>query len=971
MQTLTYLAVMRNSLVTTAFCSLALTISFHATQAQEEPASLDLLIVTGSNIPTAEETGPSPTDIIQTRDISRATTQDVLSILQKTNPGFVGGGNLGKSNANIGSGSTYGGSAISLRNLPTLVLIDGKRVADSSAASAGGFVFTDVSLIPTSFIERIEVLKDGASAIYGSDAIGGVVNVILKKDFNGVEGGYRYGFAEEKNSEGDFITDFKAYGLVGYSNERVRFVAGVERVEQDPIFSRDRSLSVPNYGTINYAGVAADVDFNFFRLNPALSSPSQNNPTGPAAVGTSPADLTPGTYLPATQDEIVNGFDLSQFTTQTLRSERTSVYSSLEFDLATDGAATAFADFLYTSATSSSQLNAQPVNNFDTLVIPAGSPFNPFSVPVDASATTNFIANRYIDNPRVFRQDTDFYRFVGGLKGRLFDNKLFYEGSYNFGVNKINFENTGLINGRNINAAIAGGFDSAGNSVPGGSFSRVNGNLQPALDFFARPETIPSEALNGIFGSDRQSLESTQSILALKLGAFPVALPAGDLGLALGLEYREETLTAATGEALFIGSTPIQKVDVSRTVETIYGELAIPIFGGEFTHPLLHRLELTAAFRYDDYSDAGESTVPKIGFTYQPIPDVLFRGSYSKSFIAPTLYETKGPVTTGFTDEIFFDGVSQTQARQQTGANPNLEPSTAETYSLGIVISPSVLKGLTVSATWFSIEQEDIVGIVGAQTILSDVEDNGTSSPYAGNVRFGNFNGSQVTGPGQIAGNLNRIFVSDFQQNLGGQKVEGFDFDVRYQFEIAPNHTFTVGASAVYFTKYELQNLKTDPYTDVIGLNRDPTTGDNLPEYRISSFLAYELRGFSWDLTFNYQPETLNATSVGLEGVEAGRSTFPTIEEYYTFDTQFSYEFGKNKDYAGTTESSTGKDGKEVLTTVPGAKRSLLDGLRLTVGVNNLLNEKPPFIAGATDNTDLSAFDSLGRYYYVEVSKKF
>jgi len=962
---------MRKLFLTTSFSAFALGALITPALSQSEPASLDLLIVTGSNIPTAEETGPSPIDIIQSRDISRASTQDVLSILQKTNPGFVGGGNLGKSNANIGSASTYGGSTISLRNLPTLVLIDGKRVADSSAASAGGFVFTDVSLIPTSFIERIEVLKDGASAIYGSDAIGGVVNVILKKDFNGVEAGARYGFAGEKNAQGDYITDYKLYGLVGYSSDRVRLVAGLEYTEQDPLFSRDRALSVRHYRSINYPGVAADVDFNLFQLNPTLSSPSQTNPTGPAAVGTNPADLTPGTYLPVSQDEVVNGFDLSQFTTQTLRSERTSVYGSLEFDLATNGAATLFGNFLYTSATSSSQLNAQPVNNFDTVVIPAGSPFNPFNVAVDASATTNFIANRYIANPRTFRQDTDFYRFVGGLKGRLFDDKVFYEGSYNFGLNKISFENGGLIIGQNINDAIAGGFDAAGNSVPGGSFSQVNGNLQPALDFFARPESVPSEALAGIFGIDRQELESSQSIFALKFSAFPLTLPAGDVGLAVGFEYREETLTASTIDPIFIGSTPIAALDVSRTVETAYGELAIPVFGGEFTFPALHRFDLTFAFRYDHYSDAGESTVPKIGFSYQPIPDLLFRGSYSKSFIAPTLFETKGPVSTGFTDEIFFDDVSQTQARQQTGANPNLEPSTAETYSLGAVLSPSFLKGLTISATWFSIEQEDVVGIVGAQTILSDVEDNGTSSPYAPNVRFGNFNGSQVTGPGQIAGNLNRIFVTDIQQNLGGVKVEGFDFDIRYRFEIAPDHAFTLGASAVYFTKYESQNLKTDPFTDIVGLNLDPTTGDNLPEYRITSFISYELGGLTWDLSFNYQPETLNATNIGLGDVTSSRGTLAAIEEYYTFDTQLSYEFGKNKNYASTTESNTGKDGKEIVTSLPGAKKTLLDGLRVSVGINNLFDQQAPFIAGATDNTDLSAFDTLGRYYYFEVSKKF
>ncbi|MEO6971384.1 MAG: TonB-dependent receptor plug domain-containing protein [Chthoniobacterales bacterium] len=175
-------------------CASLFSASLYA-QAPATEATAERIVVTGSNIPTAEEVLASPLDTVTTQDIQIAGgTSDILSILQKRNPDFSGGGNLGGSNANIASGATQGGSIISLRGLPTLVLFEGRRIVDSAAISAGGFQFSDVSIFPTSLISRIEVLKDGASALYGSEAVGGVVNIFLKKDFNGVQIDGRYGF---------------------------------------------------------------------------------------------------------------------------------------------------------------------------------------------------------------------------------------------------------------------------------------------------------------------------------------------------------------------------------------------------------------------------------------------------------------------------------------------------------------------------------------------------------------------------------------------------------------------------------------------------------------------------------------------------------------------------------------------------------------------------------------------------------
>jgi iron complex outermembrane recepter protein len=158
-------------------------------------AEAERVVVTGSNIPTAEEVTAAPVDTLNTQEINRTGSQEVLKALQNRNPDFTGGGNLGQTNANIAAGATLGGSIISIRGFPTLVLYEGRRVADSAAISVGSFAFTDVSLFPAALISRIEVLKDGASALYGSEAVGGVVNIFTKDDFQGAEVGFRYGTA--------------------------------------------------------------------------------------------------------------------------------------------------------------------------------------------------------------------------------------------------------------------------------------------------------------------------------------------------------------------------------------------------------------------------------------------------------------------------------------------------------------------------------------------------------------------------------------------------------------------------------------------------------------------------------------------------------------------------------------------------------------------------------------------------------
>src|SRR4051812_16572819 len=183
-------------------------------QSQGE-ASTERVVVTGSYIPTAEEVTASPLDTLTSQEVRRSGSSDIVTVLQKRNPDFTGGANIGSTNANISSGTTTGGSVVQIRAFPTLVLYEGRRIADSAAIGNTGnaFQFSDIGLFPAALLSRIEVLKDGASALYGSEAVGGVVNLYTKDDFQGAELGFRYGTTVE-----GAVAERRGYAIGGIGN---------------------------------------------------------------------------------------------------------------------------------------------------------------------------------------------------------------------------------------------------------------------------------------------------------------------------------------------------------------------------------------------------------------------------------------------------------------------------------------------------------------------------------------------------------------------------------------------------------------------------------------------------------------------------------------------------------------------------------------------------------------------------------
>ena len=976
-------------------------------------ATTERVVVTGSYIPTAEEVTASPLDTLTTQEINRSGNQEVLQVLQKRNPSFVGPGNIGSTNANTAGGSTLGGSVASIRGFPTLVLYEGRRIADTAAIAAAGAQFSDVSLFPAALLSRIEVLKDGASALYGSDAVGGVINIFTKDDFQGVEVGFRYGTTVE-----GAVAERRGYAIAGVGNETTQVTAGMQYYEIDPLFQRQREYSRPAINlTTTYGGSVRDANSRFLPIgydplnypgNPVGNSPFDFGVV-PGSIPGSPApddpDGVPGPgfgaipqYYQAASATEVLAYDIARMPTSTLDSCRMNVVASFDHQIF-GKQLELFGNFLYANNDYRAVLNAQPLSNASGVVIPAGRPgltdpndpnyiagvnnaiFNPFDFQIDQAVlgTNNFtvVANRYQGNPRFFDNTNIFQRYLVGLRSQINQDWMVETAAY-YSKYDTQYVNSNLVFAPQLNAMIAG------------TAVDFDGLPIPPLDFFALnpigtgPGQVSADQFATIFGSNFRNLSSFQRVFDAKLVGFPFKLPGGKIGFSLGAEYRVEGFKVDNSPEIFVGSVPIGLINRKRDIFSQFAEVSIPIVSSEMGITGIHTLEAGVAGRHDSYEGVSEDAlVPKVTLRYQPIKDLTLRASYAGSFIAPNLYQLFGPPAAGFSTTISLGGVVQDQAQVLAPSNPDLVPSKAETYTAGLVYSPSFIPGLTVTVDYFRTLQRGIVQGLGGAVILGSVENLGPASPYYDLVGFGNFPGQPgsepVGGPGSLNGNLSITYYIDQLRNAGAARNEGFDLSARYNIDLHSAGQLEFGAAAVVFTNYDFKTSPQSEYYNVLGLDFPELAGGN-PDYRLTLLAEYRVFGFTLSFNANYIPELKNA--VGTNPEEDDQEAFPIIDDYFAVDGRLSYTFkGRTTPATAATEPKDAKsmvDSKSgaLTETVAGAEtmspvQKLLDGLTITVGCNNMFNEQPSFVAGANSNTDLSLYDPFGQFVYFEVSKKF
>jgi len=763
--------------------------------AQEQATNLDRITVTGSNIPRTNTETPSPVQVVTRQEIDRTGKTTLAEYLQTITAD--GAGSIPKT---FGNGFAGGGAGISLRGLgagSTLVLLNGRRMATYGLADDGQKVFTDLSTIPLDAVERVEVLKDGASAIYGSDAIAGVVNIILRSDFQGAILRASYGLSGDSDGDakkatltagtGDLATDgWNAFfsldvgktDAIKISDRKNRKWIGTGDIRRwgydaaDAQFLGGAYLSGGTAGGVGPNGSVFD-DRNVDEENPAFlvalpgcanltTIPGQTDATAQAQgclwdPSQQYRDLTP-------EEKYVNVFGRASFAfgeggeiyTEIGYSKKETIFSN------TPSGAAGTWGFPGGVVTANSGSKAT--------VLGPDHPDNP--IPGQASRLRY---SAWDVGPRVTNNTNEFNRFLVGVKGNW--GEWSYDTAYLHSATDLVNKRTGFLRYSAVQCALAdpncaGGVWRIGDNA--------NLNSQALYDYIS--PTISARAKSGL---DMFDFTVSRSLMDLK---------GGPLGLAVGTEWRKtsNSLTPQTytdeGDIIGLGYSAY---DGTQNVYAGYVELSAPV---------LEQLELSAAMRYDKYESGEGKATPKLGVKWTPADWIALRASYAEGFRAPNPAENGDGGLAAFSNasdpvRCLIDPANECTARTVaiiTRPNKDLKPEESKSYSLGVVLQPTSSTSLTVDAWQIKrtneIAQGSTNAAIRAGNVLRDINNIGgvanSGSILAVNTAYVNANSSRVRGidtdvrqtfdigPGQLEMDLQWSHVLKFERTEGGETVD-------------------------------------------------------------------------------------------------------------------------------------------------------------------------------------------------------
>jgi len=781
--------------------------------------TLERVEITGSNIRRINSETASPVLALTREDIEKSGRSSVAELLQTLSVD-----NQGSVPKNFGAGFASGASGISLRGLgaaSTLVLLNGRRIAPFGLADDGQKVFSDLNLIPLDAVERIEILKDGGSAIYGSDAIAGVVNVILRKDYQGLAMNASYGTTQYGNGQEKRASITGGFGDL--QRQGFNVLANLEVGRQGEIYNRDitdrgyigrqdlrdlgfsanetvASVSAGGNGAITTNNAAGSAINGNVRNPVTLDYYNRGNPAGLGFTRIFPAAAC-SNFTSHPQGDPGGGClnDAAQEYGQIQPSQKYINFftrGTLNIAPALQG----YAEFNWynnknEAFTTPSQVSNSvgypggPVSNAG-VSLGAAHPDNPY---FGSEARLRYLA---VDNgPRVRNGDSDFYRVLVGLKGTAaeweYDTGLLYSQTKGHDVRTGYLQRDvtfALLNPTAANVAAATAGSAAYAALPAGTLWRIaeNAGLNSAALYAAMSPPITSDSDAKITQIDVKA--------SREIGK----LDGGPIGLAVGAELRHESisLTPVTGtERGNVIGLGYSAYDGGRTVTAAYVEVLAP---------LLKQLEASAALRYDHYSDAGNSTTPKFGIKYTPFRELALRGTYAKGFRAPSPAENGVGGLAAFstaTDPLRCNlGIAAACAPAAvaviTSPNPALKPEKSDNYTLGLVFEPSSKTSIAID--YFDITRKDEIN-----------QEQTDAAVAAGHIARDPTTATAVPGdPGQIVAVLGQYV------NSSRTKVRGFDVDAKQGFELG-------GGFGKLTLTAQWTHLFTFKRTEVDGSSRD------------------------------------------------------------------------------------------------------------------------------------------------------
>jgi iron complex outermembrane recepter protein len=933
------------------------------------PPEVKRVIVTGSNIPTtqtAAEVGPNPVLVIDRYTIEKSgerNTEELLRNLPVANANSV------PPSGNAGALYGQGASSISLRGFDpgaTLVLLNGHRLAYQPSGTSGGTqFFVDLNSIPKASIESVEILKDGASSIYGADAVAGVVNIKLRQDYRGAEANIEYGNSADTDS-----ADVSASIVFGAHSGETSFTGLVNYYRRNSIFSRDRAYDIET------PLIRASTNGSPWNLvvsrraaeaaagHPLPSVDQNGNQLGDEffayAPFFSPGNASASSYTYTANPDVF--FPINRYQGELPDTERYGAYLNAEHKIFEEQMV-GYADLFFQRADIHNEQAPTNTNSFQlegatTLAIPphapgatlggptyaetgvppgAYNPLNPFQQIISGNSRARLFefGNRQFDNR------TDSFFTTIGLRGdKLFNGTWGYDAAFRYSLLDSPFEFNSVSTTR-LNRLL-----NAADPIFDPSSSQYIGTTVPFNPFGDYRVPISNNYRIVDYAMVRAREIDTSCLAVVDLNIYTTELfrlPAGGVAFAFGAEFQAEAEKGTPNAEMRSGDLhPYGKlfaIEGSRNAYAGYAETSIPMFNDNFAVPGFHALELNVAVRYESFSGGSNVMAPKFGLRWQPIDDSLtVRATWGEGYRLPTLVELLAPPANSFQNvDDPVSGKTFIDVPSRFLPNPDLQPEDSRNFTAGIVYSPKLLPGLTLTIDFFNIETTGWVNPMPDPTrTVARIE--------SGNV----FPGEFVTRDAN--GNITFISQAAFE-NTGTQKARGFDFDLTFEWPTSIG-TFRSVTQATYLDSFQFSPFPGAPEMELRSSPVDIGGGsdDAYLKWKGVSRLEWLWHDFDAIVTAHYYDGFHEFDAFGKEH---------WVRQTWLFDLQASYEFGHDR--PATTHSLHFGNGWPNW-------RTLLDHVNLTVGINNIFDHDPPH---SNDNFPRFIYDTSGRFVYVSVTKIF